>query len=42
MDRVALDTFWDRWLEANRTAERLGDWTVLADFYAGDATYGWR
>jgi hypothetical protein len=41
MDRVALDDFWDRWLGANREAERLGDWGVLADFYAEDATYGW-
>ena len=41
MDRSALDEFWDRWLAANREAERLGDWSVLADFYAEDATYGW-
>src|SRR5688500_14986946 len=41
MDRAALDEFWDRWLAANREAERLGDWSVLADFYAEDATYGW-
>jgi len=41
MDRAALDEFWNRWLDANREAERRGDWKVLADFYAEDATYGW-
>ena len=41
MDRAALDDFWDRWLAANRDAERSADWSVLADFYAEDATYGW-
>jgi hypothetical protein len=41
MDRAELDEFWDRWLAANREAERLGDWGKLADFYAEGATYGW-
>ena len=30
-----------RWLEANRDAEAAGDWSILADYYAEDATYGW-
>lgn len=41
-DRAQLEDWVDRWLEANRAAERAGDWTVLADFYADDATYGWN
>lgn len=40
-DRATMDEFWKRWLDANREAERLGDWSILADFYAEDATYGW-
>ena len=32
----------ERWVEANREAERKGDWRPLADFYADDATYGWN
>jgi hypothetical protein len=39
--RADMDAFWQRWLEANREAERLDDWGVLADFYTEDATYGW-
>lgn len=41
LTRAELDGFWARWLEANREAERLRDWGVLADYYAEDATYGW-
>jgi hypothetical protein len=40
-DRTRMQEHWDRWLEANRAAERKRDWTSLADFYAVDATYGW-
>lgn len=39
--RAELEEFWQRWLTANREAERLGDWGILADFFAEDATYGW-
>ncbi len=39
--RAEMETFWQRWLDANRDAERLDDWGVLADFYTEDATYGW-
>ena len=42
LPREQLEDFVERWLEANRTAERAGDWTPLADFYADDATYGWN
>jgi hypothetical protein len=41
MDRADMDTFWARWLEDNRAAERRRDWGLLADHYAEDATYGW-
>ncbi len=39
--RTKLEEFWQRWLAANREAERLRDWKMLADYYAKDATYGW-
>ncbi|OBK24317.1 hypothetical protein A5634_02990 [Mycobacterium asiaticum] len=42
LPREDLEAWVERWLEANRTAEREGDWTNLADFYADDATYGWN
>jgi hypothetical protein len=41
LDRQRMEEFWSRWLEANREAERLRDWGILADHYAEDATYGW-
>lgn len=40
--RDELEDVAHRWLQANRTAERRGDWTLLADFYTDDATYGWN
>lgn len=40
--RDKLEDVVHRWLQANRTAERRGDWTLLADFYTDDATYGWN
>ena len=40
--REQLEDFVTRWLEANREAERNGDWTPMGDFYAEDATYGWN
>jgi len=42
LPREDLDKWVDQWLEANREAERLGDWKGLADFYTEDATYGWN
>ena len=40
--REQLEDWVERWLEANREAERKGDWQPLADFYDDDATYGWN
>lgn len=40
--RDALDDWVQRWLQANKDAEKAGDWTNLADFYTDDATYGWN
>lgn len=40
--REQLETWVERWLDANREAEKAGDWKPLADFYTDDATYGWN
>ena len=40
--REELEDWVERWLEANREAERKGDWMPLADFYDDEATYGWN
>ncbi|MEI6254888.1 MAG: nuclear transport factor 2 family protein, partial [Mycobacteriaceae bacterium] len=42
LSREQLEDFVQRWLQTNREAERNGDWTPLAQFYADDATYGWN
>ncbi|VEG38685.1 Uncharacterised protein [Mycolicibacterium flavescens] len=42
LPRQALDNWVEQWLEANRDAERNGDWKPLAEFYTDDATYGWN
>jgi hypothetical protein len=39
--REQVEGFWAWWLELNREAERIDDWTILAEAYAEDATYGW-
>lgn len=39
--RDEMEESWQRWLEANREAERIGDWGILAEHYRQDATYGW-
>ena len=41
LTRDELEEFWDSWLRVNREGEAQGDWRVLADWYAVDATYGW-
>jgi hypothetical protein len=41
LTRAEIEEFWDSWLEINREAERSGDWRVMAEWYAVDATYGW-
>lgn len=40
--RTELDDVVQRWLQANRDAEKTGDWRNLAAFYTDDATYGWN
>lgn len=41
LSRAEIEEFWDSWLDINRQAERSGDWRVMAEWYAEDATYGW-
>jgi hypothetical protein len=41
LSRAEIDAFWETWLDVNRRAEESGDWRVMADWYAEDATYGW-
>ena len=42
LPRELLEDFIARWMDANRDAERQGDWKGLAEFFAPDATYGWN
>lgn len=42
VSRQVMEDFVERWLAANREAERKGDWRALADFYTDEATYGWN
>ena len=42
LSREQLEEWVERWLQANRDAEKAGDWKPLADFYTDDATYGWN
>ena len=39
--RAEIEEFWETWLEVNRQAETSGDWRVMAEWYAEDASYGW-
>ena len=39
--RAEIEEFWDSWLDINREAEQRGEWGIMADWYAEDATYGW-
>ena len=41
LTRAEIEEFWETWLQINRDAEKSGDWRVMADWYAEDATYGW-
>lgn len=41
LTRDDMKGFWADWLEANRAAERVGDWGDLAELYLEDASYGW-
>ena len=41
--REELEEMMERWLEANRNAEREGDWsTYLGAHYTDDAVYRWN
>lgn len=41
--REELEDMVERWLEANRDAEKVGDWsTHLGNMYTEDAEYGWN
>ena len=40
--REELEEMMQRWLDANRRAEEIGDWRILADLFTEDATYGWN
>ncbi|MFD0902970.1 nuclear transport factor 2-like protein [Actinomadura sediminis] len=41
LTRAEIEEFWDSWLAVNREAERTGDWRIMAEWYAEDASYGW-
>ena len=41
LTRAEIEEFWETWLDINRKAEKSGEWRVMADWYAEDATYGW-
>jgi hypothetical protein len=41
LTRDEIEEFWETWLRANRDGEARGDWRILAEWYAEDATYGW-
>ena len=40
--RAELEEMVRRWLDTNRKAEAENDWTLLAELYTDDATYGWN
>lgn len=40
--REELEEMVQRWLDANRRAEEVGDWRPIAELYTEDATYGWN
>ena len=40
--REELEEMVQRWLDANRRCEELGDWRPLSELYTEDATYGWN
>jgi hypothetical protein len=41
LSRAEIEEFWHSWLAVNREGERTGDWRLMAEWYAEDATYGW-
>jgi hypothetical protein len=40
--REEIEDVMKNWIDANKEAERIGDWRILATFYTDDATYGWN
>ena len=40
--REEIEDVMKNWIDANKEAERIGDWRILASFYTDDATYGWN
>jgi hypothetical protein len=40
--REELEEMVERWLEANRRAEKAGDWQPMAELYTDDAEYSWN
>jgi hypothetical protein len=41
VDRDEFEAMWQAWIDVNKHAQDIGDWTPLARYYAPDATYGW-
>ena len=41
LTRAEIEEFWESWLAVNREAERIGNWRIMAEHYAVDASYGW-
>jgi hypothetical protein len=41
-ERDEMEAMVQRWLDANRHCEEIGDWRPMADLYTEDATYGWN
>ena len=40
--REELEEMVQRWLDANKHCESIGDWRPLAELFTPDATYGWN
>lgn len=40
--RSEMEEMVRRWLDANERAQEAGDWSVLAEMFTEDATYGWN
>ncbi|MDT4936665.1 MAG: hypothetical protein QOG80_336 [Pseudonocardiales bacterium] len=40
-DRAELESMWQAWIDVNKHAQDIGDWSPLAEFYTEDASYGW-
>src|SRR3712207_9576886 len=40
--REELEEMVQRWLDTNKRCEAENDWSLLAEMYTEDATYGWN